>query len=73
MVEYLAYDVEGLFAELKERARAEGAYTKEEWDDLVEEVLDEHLRVGEFDEDEDLTELREALEARFADFESEIR
>ncbi len=73
MVENLAYDLESLYAELKERARAEGALTQEAWNDLAEEILDEHLRVGEFDEDEDLSGLREALQERFAEFASEIR
>lgn len=73
MIENLAYDSEELYSEIKERARTEGALTQEAWNDIVEEVLDEHLRVGEFDEDEDLVDLITGLKERFSDFEPEIR
>lgn len=73
MIEYLSYNLEDLFAELKDRARAEGAYSQEAWDDLVEEIIDEHVRVGEIEDDDELQSMREALRARFPDFSAEIK
>jgi len=71
-MENLSLDLEELFQEVKTRAEAEGAYSQEEWNELVEEVLDGKREFAEIDDDEDWVHLREALQARYQDFEGEV-
>jgi hypothetical protein len=71
-MENLQFDLEGLYREIKERAFDEGALTREEWDDVVESVIEEHRGSGELDDNESLAEVIESMRARFEDFESEI-
>ena len=69
MVEFLSYNVEDLHTEVVERARETGVASQEAWNELVEEILDEHLNWGEVDVDDDVTGLREALQSRWEAFE----
>lgn len=71
MIENLAHNREEIFNEVKERAREEGAYSKEAWDDLVEEVIEEHRSVGEMHDDEDLMRLKDEVQERFGEFSQE--
>ena len=72
MVELFGYNEEGLLEEVITKAREEGAASAEAWNDLVEQVLDDHARIGEVDSDDDLTAMREALQARWGDYEAEL-
>lgn len=72
MVELFGYNEEGLLEEVITKARDEGVTSQEAWNDLVEQVLDDHARVGEVDNDDDLVAMREALQARWGDYEAEI-
>lgn len=69
MVENLSYNVEDLYEEVAERAREAGVASEEAWNELVEEVLDEHVNWGEVDVDDDITGLREALQEKWKQFE----
>ncbi len=71
-MENIDLNIETLYGEVKERAEAEGAASREEWNDLVQEVLDEKREFGEIHDDEDVSELREVLQARYEDFESGV-
>ena len=71
-MENLSLDLEQLFQEVKEKAEAEGAFSRDEWNDLVEEVLDSKREFTEIDDDDDWQQLIEALKARFEDFESNV-
>ena len=62
---------EQFFNQIKNRARAEGIASGEEWNDIVEEMINERLNVGEFDKDEDLEGLKEALKTRYEEYEAE--
>jgi broad-specificity NMP kinase len=68
----LTLNLQELFEEIKERAFSEGAFSREEWADIVDEVIEEKREVQEIHDDVDLTEMREALKARFEEFEAEI-
>ena len=61
---FIDYDVEELFAEVREKAEAEGVTDREGWKDIIDDVLTVHAEFGELDEDE-LMELKEQLVARF--------
>ena len=64
-------NLEDLYAEIKDRAFGEGAFTQEEWDDIVDQVLEEKREWTE-DEDIDWEEIAESMRVRFEDFSSEI-
>lgn len=71
-MENLTLNLQELFEEIKERAFGDGAFSREEWNDIVDEVIEEKREVQEIHDDVDLTEMREALKARYDEFESEI-
>ncbi|MFA5185523.1 MAG: hypothetical protein WC551_03475 [Patescibacteria group bacterium] len=50
-----------LFEEISDLAKEQGIATKDTWDELVGEVLDSHLSLGELDKDMDLENLRTIL------------
>lgn len=64
--------IEDIFFECKERATSEGALTQEEWNDIVDEVLEEKRGNGQINDDEDVVAIREALQGRYEEFEEEI-
>jgi len=64
----LAFDLEELFVEAKEKATAEGAFEREQWDQIIEELLEDKRQFQEMDDDEDLVSIKESLQARFDDF-----
>jgi len=71
-MENLTLDLEELFSEAKDQATAEGAYSREEWDEIVEGVLEQKREFEEIDPDEDLVAIEESLKARFDDFRAEL-
>jgi hypothetical protein len=73
VVENLLYTEEGLFREIANRAKADGVSSREEWDDVAEEVIEERRRVGELDDDEDLENLEDTLKQRYAEYERSLR
>lgn len=73
MTKNLLYNDESLFAEIKERAEAAGIASREEWNALVEEVIEDRRGVGEFDDDEDLEALEDALKEHYGEYEESLR
>ncbi len=71
-METLAINVEEIYREIKDRALDESAFTREEWHGLVEQVLEDCREMQEIHDDVDWEEMKEALQARFSDFELEI-
>ncbi len=71
-MENLTLNLEDLYEQIKERAFTDGAFTREEWDDVVDEILDSKRDFEEISDDVDWEEIREALRARYEEFESEI-
>jgi hypothetical protein len=71
-MENITLNLEDVYEEIKERAFADGAFSREEWRDLVDEVLDAKREFGETHDDVDWDEMREALIARFDEFQEEI-
>jgi hypothetical protein len=71
-MENLTFDIEEIYAALCDRARDEGALSREEWDALAETVLEEKREWQEMDDDEDVDAALEALKARFDDFISDV-
>lgn len=61
----LLLDLSEVFNEVMSRQQTEGALSKEEYMDLVDEVLEEKRGEGLIDDDFEFQEAREALHARW--------
>ncbi len=68
----LTLSVEDLYEEAKKLAFTQGAYSREEWHDIVEEVLEDKREMMEIDDDDDWQYIIEALESRYDQFTKEI-
>ena len=64
----LTLSIEDFYEEAKERAMGDGAFSREEWHDVIDEVLDGKRELMEIDDDDDWQYIIEALRARFDDF-----
>ena len=71
-MENLTFDLEELYQAVKERALAEGAFSPEEWSDIIDMTLQDREEFGEVHDDEELSAVKEQLKARFEDFKNEI-
>lgn len=60
-----------LFRELVELAKAEGVASQEGWNELVDEVLDSHLDIGELDKDQDLEGMKVQLNGMWEQYTQE--
>lgn len=72
MLENLILDSEQLFQEVVERGRREGVANQEAFHQMVENVVNDHLRDGEVDEDQDIGSLTLGLIGRWRDYQKEI-
>jgi len=70
-MENLTVNLEELFNEAKDKAIDEGALSREQWNELIEELLDEKRQFSEIHDDDSWAEIRESLQARYDDFMSE--
>ena len=61
-----------LYEQVKDRAFTEGAFAREEWDSIVDDLLDSKREFEEISDDVDWAEIREALQAKYDDFEADI-
>ncbi len=71
-MENLTLNLDELYEQAKERATQQGAFTQEEWDGVVDEMLDSKREFEEINDDVDWAEIKEALQARFEEFETEM-
>lgn len=71
-MENVTLDIEELYAEVKERALSDGAFGREEWDGIIDQMLDEKRVEVDEHENIDWVDLQEALQARYKDFASDI-
>jgi len=61
MTEMLSHNNETIFAEVVSRGREQGVTTQVAFDDLVEEVIEEHRSLGEIHDDEPTEDMEEQL------------
>lgn len=66
-MENIVFDMEEVFQEVRNRMQTQGAYTREEYIDLVDEVLEEKREEGLVDDDENFKQAHEALENRWSE------
>ena len=60
-----------LFEEAAGLAREQGITDQAEWNELCDDVVDDHVELGELSDDQDLEGLREALHAAWAEYQRE--
>jgi len=60
-----------LFEEISDLARDQGVANKDLWRQMVDEVLDSHLSLGELDKDEDLENKKQILTDMWEEYERE--
>lgn len=61
----LHFNLEATFQEVLRRREEQGAYSQEEYDQLVEDVIDEKISNGELSPDDDIEEWKEQLRTRW--------
>ena len=64
----LSYTPENLFDEVAARARQHGAVNEAAWNGLVEDVIEEHRRVGEIHDDAGTEDLEAQLRGRWEEY-----
>ncbi|MBU1915882.1 hypothetical protein KKC47_02010 [Patescibacteria group bacterium] len=68
----LTLSIEDLYEEVCDRARSDGVLSREEWHDLVDEVLEEKRSQLKIEDDDDWQYITESLQTRFELFSQEI-
>lgn len=63
--------VDDLYSEICDLARERGISVEEQWNELVEAVIEDHLELGELNSDQNLMGTQEVLKSRWADYLSE--
>ncbi len=66
----LSYTPEDLFREVVARGRGQGVTDQSAYDYLVEEVIEEHRKVGEIHTDDPTEDLETHLRGRWADYQA---
>lgn len=61
-----------LFNEIVERGRDMTVHTKEEYDSVVEDILNDEVDLGEVDVDDDTEGYEEHLKARFDEYQTRV-
>jgi len=71
-MENIEMDLEEIYEAVHDRAEAEGAFSREEWNDIVDEVLEERRAKSLMHDDDDWAQIREALQARYEEAEEDV-
>lgn len=72
IMDNLTLSIEDLYEEIKDHAFSEGAFSREEWHDTIEEVLDGKREMMEIDDDDDWQYITESLRSRYEEFEKDV-
>lgn len=67
------FNLSEVFREIVARLEEEGAFSREAYDDLVEEVIEEKLEQGELSDDNDTPLYIERLKARWPEVEEMLQ
>lgn len=69
----ITFDLNGVFNEVLTKMEDEGAFDRDAYYDLVEEVLEEKLDSGALTDDDDIIEMKEVLKKRWPDAEEALQ
>jgi len=67
------YSEESLFDEIREAAKRERISTLVQFRDLIDEIVEEKRIYGFFSDDEDLSQVKKDLEARWEEMEKNLQ
>lgn len=60
-----------LYEEIADLARGQGAGEQGAWNELVDEVVDSYLDLGELDKDQDIEGMKDVLKAKWEAYKAE--
>lgn len=65
-------EIEALYIEVCSLAEEQGAQTQEMWNDLVDEVVQAHIDLGEISSDQNIDETEKILKLKFEEYLEEL-
>jgi len=68
MTEFLTFNLEQAYKEIKEQGQAQAITTKEAYDALVEDFINDKIDLGEIDSDQDTEQIINSLQSRWDDY-----
>lgn len=68
----LTFDLDALFRSIVSRMEEESTFTHEAYNDLVDEMIEDKIDIGEIDPDDDVEEYKEQLRARWPEAEESL-
>lgn len=68
MTENLEYSVEELYEQVRQMAATEGVESQEQWDDMVEVILNQKVDWAEVDNNDDVVGMREELRMKYKEY-----
>ncbi len=68
----IIFDLNGVFNEIIIRMQEEGAFDRDAYVDLVEEVLEEKRETGALTDDDDIEEMEDVLKKRWPEAEAQF-
>ena len=72
MTQFLDFNLQTAYNEIKERAEAAPVTDKEAWDSMVDDYITERLEVGELNKDEDTDGMIEELKSMWLEYEKNL-
>jgi hypothetical protein len=72
MTQFLDFDLNKAYVELKERAEAAPVTSKEAWDEMADDYITEKLEVGELNVDDDTDAMIEQLKGMWPEYEKNL-
>ena len=72
MTENLTFSLEAVFEEIVEDGLMTGVNSEEGYHDLVEDIIENHRRLGEINDDQNYEGFATTLKSRWPEFESRI-
>ena len=72
MTEFLSFDLQQAYNEIKERAEAAPVTDKAAWDEMVDDYITERLEVGELNKDDETDDMIENLKSRWSEYEKNL-
>ncbi len=67
-MEVNSYTLEDALQEIWDRALDQGVNTREAWNDMVDEVIEDHVDLGQMDSDQDTENWKEVLKHRWQEY-----
>ena len=70
--QFISYDINDLYQELKGKAEAEGVTQREAFDVLAEDLINDKISNGEIDKDEETEDLIQELKNKWPIYEKNL-